>query len=96
MKKILEDADVLAARFESYEPREEDERASAGPKVTNTAEYEHTRRKLADLEQLIEALSEGSAGDDGFRDLQLAGLRSQAEDLREELAEFDQRRSNTT
>lgn len=46
-------------------------------------------QKLAGLERLIAATSEGRAGDDGYRDIQLAGLRSQAEDLREELAEFE-------
>ena len=46
-------------------------------------------QKLAGLERLIAATSEGRAGDDGYRDIQLAGLRSQAEDLRQELADFE-------
>ncbi len=64
--------------------------------ITNERQRQHTSKKLADLEALIEATQRGDAGDDGFRDLQIAGLESQATDLREELAEYEQLRDGST
>ena len=64
--------------------------------ITNERQYQHTGKKLADLESLIAATERGEAGDDGFRDLQIAGLKSQATDLREELAEYDMLRDGST
>lgn len=64
--------------------------------ITNERQRQHTRTKLADLEALIEATRRGDAGDDGFRDLQVAGLESQATDLRDELAEYEKLRDGST
>lgn len=33
----------------------------------------------------------GDAGEDGFRDVQLAGLRSHTDDLRQEIANYEMR-----
>lgn len=57
--------------------------------ITNERQYTQTRKKLGELEALIVATESGEAGDDGFRDLQLSGLQSQADDLRDELAEYE-------
>lgn len=57
--------------------------------ITNERQYQQTRKKLAELDELIVATESGDAGDDEFRDVQLAGLRSQADDLREEIDEYE-------
>ena len=60
--------------------------------ITNDVQYRYTRKQLAGLESLIVSAKRCDAGDDGFRDLQMAGLVSQADDLREELSEYRTRR----
>jgi HTH-type transcriptional regulator / antitoxin HigA len=64
--------------------------------ISNDRQYQQTRKKASELERLLAAVDDGTAGDDGFRDLQADGLRSQLTDLREELAEYDELRSGTT
>lgn len=64
--------------------------------ITNERQYQQTRKKLTDLEAMIASTKAGDAGDDGFRDLQIAGLESQATDLRDELAEYEKLRDGTT
>ena len=64
--------------------------------ITNERQYLHTIKKLADLESLTAATRRGDAGDDGFRDLQIAGLESQIADLRDELAEYEKLRDGST
>ncbi|HXH59114.1 helix-turn-helix transcriptional regulator [Iamia sp.] len=64
--------------------------------ITNERQYQQTRRKLAELERLIASTESGEAGDEGFRDLQVAGLQSQAADLREELGEYEKLRDGAT
>ncbi len=64
--------------------------------ITNERQHQHTSKKLGDLEALIEATRRGDAGDDDFRDLQIAGLEGQATDLREELAEYEKLRDGST
>jgi HTH-type transcriptional regulator / antitoxin HigA len=64
--------------------------------ISNDRQYQQTRKKAAELEQLLTAVENGAAGDDGFRDIQADGLRSQLDDLRVELAEFDELRSGAT
>lgn len=64
--------------------------------IANERQYQQTRKMLGELEHLLASTSAGTAGDDGFRDLQAAGLRSQVEDLRDELDEYEQLRDGTT
>lgn len=64
--------------------------------ITNDRQYQQTRKKLAGLEDLIDSTKAGDAGEDGFRDLQIAGLETQATDLRDELAEYESLRDGTT
>lgn len=64
--------------------------------ITNERQYEQTRKQLAMLESLLAATQAGDAGDDGFRDVQAAGLASQIQDLREELTEYQQLRDGGT
>jgi DNA-binding XRE family transcriptional regulator len=61
--------------------------------IANERQYNVTRKKLGDLEHLKASLDRGEAGDDGFRDLQGEALESVMEDLRTELAEYEQLRS---
>lgn len=56
--------------------------------ITNDRQFQQTRKKLRDLEALITATKVGDAGDNGFRDLQIAGLKSQAADLGDEISEY--------
>ena len=44
--------------------------------ITNERQYEQTRKQLTMLESLLASTQAGEAGDDGFRDLQAAGLAS--------------------
>jgi HTH-type transcriptional regulator/antitoxin HigA len=60
--------------------------------IANDRQYQQTRKKAADLDRLLAAVVDGTAGDDGFRDLQVDGLSSQLDDLRVELAEYDELR----
>lgn len=64
--------------------------------ITNERQYQQTRKKLTDLEALIAATEAGEAGDEGFRDVQLAGLQSQADDLREEITDYKTLRDGGT
>lgn len=57
--------------------------------VTNEREYQQTRRKLVEIDELITAVEAGDAGDDQLRDVQLAGLRNHADDLRREITEHE-------
>ena len=60
--------------------------------ITNERQYEQTRKQLSMLESLLASTQAGEAGDDGFRDVQAAGLTSQIQDLRDELTEYEQLR----
>ena len=64
--------------------------------IANERQYQQTRKKLADLDALSAAVDSGTAGDDGFRDLQAAGLASQSRDLCDELAEYEELRAGNT
>lgn len=64
--------------------------------ITDERQYQQTRMKLTDLETLIAATVAGEAGDEGIRDVQTAGLQSQAADLREELDEYETLRDGRT
>jgi HTH-type transcriptional regulator / antitoxin HigA len=64
--------------------------------ITNERQYEQTRKQLSTLESLLASTQSGTAGDDGFRDIQAAGLASQIQDLREEVAEYEQLRDGGT
>ena len=57
--------------------------------IANEHQHELTRRKLADLDALRASVEAGTAGDDGFRDLQAAALASVGDDLREELTKCE-------
>jgi hypothetical protein len=57
--------------------------------IANDRQYQQTRKKASGLEQLLASLHAGTAGGDGFRDLQIAGVESQLSDLVEELDEYD-------
>lgn len=64
--------------------------------ISNERQYQQTRRQLEDLERLLASTEAGAAGDDGFRDLQAAGMSSQIEDLRDEIAEYESLRDGET
>lgn len=64
--------------------------------ITNERQYEQTRKQLTMLESLLASTQAGEAGDDGFRDVQAAGLASQIQDLRDELTEYEQLRDGRT
>jgi HTH-type transcriptional regulator/antitoxin HigA len=64
--------------------------------ITNERQYEQTRKQLTMLESLLASTQAGEAGDDGFRDLQAAGLASQIQDLRDELTDYEQLRDGGT
>ena len=64
--------------------------------ITNDRQYTQTRKKLSDLEALIVANEAGQAGDDGFRDVQIAALRSQSSDMHEEIEEYEALRDGET
>jgi HTH-type transcriptional regulator / antitoxin HigA len=64
--------------------------------IANDRQYQQTRKKASELEQLLKSLHAGTAGDDGFRDLQIAGVESQLSDLVEELDEYDKLSGGTT
>ena len=61
--------------------------------IANDRQYQQTRKKTTELERLLAAVHDGTAGDDGFRDLQADAVQSQLDDLRVELAEYDELRS---
>lgn len=64
--------------------------------IANERQYQQTRKKLIELERLLGSTEAGTAGDEGFRDLQEAGLLSQIEDLRVEIEEYEQLRAGQT
>lgn len=64
--------------------------------ITNERQYEQTRKQLGRLESLVASTEAGEAGDDGFRDVQAAGLASQINDLRDEILEYEQLRDGAT
>jgi DNA-binding XRE family transcriptional regulator len=53
-------------------------------------------QRVGELEHLLESTNAGTAGDDGFRDLQVAAIGSQLEDLRDELSEYERLRAGGT
>jgi len=61
--------------------------------IANERQYQVTRKKLAELAELKASVELGTAGDDGFRDLQADALESQMDDLRDEVAEYEQLRA---
>ena len=61
--------------------------------IANDRQYQQTSKKATELERLLASIHDGTAGDDGFRDLQADALQSQLDDLRVELAEYDELRS---
>jgi len=64
--------------------------------IANERQYQQTRKRLAELVQLLAGIEAGTAGDEGFRDLQAAGVAGQAEDLRAELSEYEELRRGAT
>ena len=64
--------------------------------ITNERQYEQTRKQLDRLASLLTSTEGGQAGDDGFRDVQAAGLASQIQDLRDELVEYERLRDGAT
>jgi HTH-type transcriptional regulator / antitoxin HigA len=64
--------------------------------IANDRQYQQTRKKAGELDLLLDAVRDGSAGDDGFRDLQDEALLGQLDDLRGEIAEYDDLRSGMT
>lgn len=63
--------------------------------ITTDQEYSRSREKLASLAGLIASTETRRAGDQGFRDRQLAGLRGFAGDLRVEFADYETRRKQS-
>jgi len=64
--------------------------------IANDRQYQQTRKQAAELERLLAAVQDGTAGDDGFRDLQADALRGQLDDLRGELGDYDELRAGST
>jgi hypothetical protein len=64
--------------------------------IANDRQHQQTRKKASELEQLLESLHARTAGDDGFRDLQIAGVESWLSDLDEELDEYEKLSGGTT
>ena len=64
--------------------------------IANDRQYQHTRKQIAELESTLAAVESGSAGDDGFRDLQADAVRGVLEDMRKEVAEYDELRSGSS
>ena len=64
--------------------------------IANERQYQQTRKKLAELDAPRASVDAGTAGDEGLRDLQTAGLASQSDDLRDELAEYEESRAGNT
>ncbi len=57
--------------------------------ITNDRQYQQTRKKYGELQELLDSVEAGTAGEDGFRLLQAAALKSQMSDLREEVTEYE-------
>lgn len=64
--------------------------------IANERQYQVTQKKLEELTDLRSSVDDGTAGDDGFEDLQADALAGMVEDLRAELAEYEQLRDGTT
>ncbi len=64
--------------------------------IANERQYHVTRKKLGELQSLRDSAVNDTDDPDGFRDLQIAGIESQMDDLREEVAEYDQLRAGKT
>jgi HTH-type transcriptional regulator / antitoxin HigA len=63
--------------------------------ISNDRQYQHSRKQVGELEGLLASLRAGTAGDDGFRDLQEAALVGQIEDVCAEIAEYEALRSGS-
>jgi HTH-type transcriptional regulator / antitoxin HigA len=61
--------------------------------IANERQYQHTRKQIVELEHLLASVVAGTAGDDGFRDIQKAALDGQLADLHEEIVEYENLRS---
>ena len=64
--------------------------------IANDRQYQHTRKQVLEMEATLVALAGGMAGDDGFRDLQTDAVRGVLEDMRTEMAEYDDLRSGSS
>ena len=64
--------------------------------IANDRQYQHTRKQVLEMEATLVALEAGMAGDDGFRDLQTDAVRGVLEDMRTEMAEYDDLRSGSS
>ncbi len=64
--------------------------------IANERQYQQTRKKVSELDRLQASIALGTAGDDGFRDLQAAAVASQRDDLYGELSEYEALRSGGT
>lgn len=64
--------------------------------IVNERQCKHTQKKLTELVALVAATERNEAGDEGFRDIQIAGLQSQILDLSAELKEYEALRDGTT
>jgi hypothetical protein len=57
--------------------------------LTNDQQRRQTRHKAIELEELFASINTGTAGDVGCKDLQAAGIAAQLDDLRAEIADYD-------
>lgn len=64
--------------------------------IANERQYQVTQKKLAELTDLGMSIVDGGAGEAGFADLQADALAGVVEDLRAEIAEYEQLRDGTT
>lgn len=66
--------------------------------ITNEVQYRSTKAHLATFEEAIANLeaTDVAAANRKLQEIQLAGLRSQARDLRDEIAEYERLRSGET
>ena len=61
--------------------------------IADERQYQHARKQIVALEHLLASVVAGTAGDDGFRDIQRAALDGQLTDLREEIIQYEDLRS---
>lgn len=64
--------------------------------IANERQYQVTRKKLGELVFLRDSARNETDDPDGFRELQIAAIESQMQDLQEELDEYEQLRSGGT
>ncbi len=57
--------------------------------IAHDRQYQQTRKKYGELQELLDSVEAGTAGEDGFRSIQAAALKSQMSDLREEVSEYE-------